>query len=156
MKLYQLTQTYTEILDMDLEGTDLDTVLDSLEGTVAEKAEGILMVMKTLEAEQDAYKKEIDRLAALTNKSKNKADSMKKYLSNNLKVMDIKKLDTRLFKISFRKSSSVIIDDITKIPETYIKTVKTVSADKAAIKKMLKTETIEGCHLENKSSMQIK
>ena len=156
MKLYQLTQTYTEILNMDLEENDLDTVLDSLEGTVAEKANGVLCVVRTLEAEQDAYKKEMDRLAALSSKAKKKADGMKNYLSSNLKAMDIKKLDTPLFKISFRKSSSVIIDDIEKIPEEYIKTKTTISADKTLIKKLLKTDIIEGCHLKHDSSIQIK
>ena len=96
MKLYQLTQTYAEILELDLEETDLDTVLDSLEGTVAEKAEGILMVMKTLEAEQDAYKKEIDRLAALSSKAKNKSESMKKYLSYSTEALRRRRLRQRL------------------------------------------------------------
>jgi len=86
MKLYELSQTYAEILELDLETEELDLVLDSLEGTVAEKANGVLCIVKTLEAEQDAYKKEIDRLSELSKKASNKADGMKKYLSNNLKA----------------------------------------------------------------------
>lgn len=156
MKLYELTATYNELLNLDIEETDLATTLDSLEGTVAEKAEGILMVMKTLEAEQSAYDNEIKRLNELKSAAKKKADSMKGYLAYNLQQMDIQKLDTKLFKLSFRKSESVVIDDQDKLPKEYIKEKTTYTPDKAAIKKALKENDIEGCHIEVKQNLQIK
>ena len=156
MNLYQLTETYAQLLQLDLEEQDMVTALDSIQGTVAEKAEGILMVMKTLEAEQDAYTKEIARLNDLKTKSKKKVDSMKEYLSYNLQQMDIKKLDTALFKLSFRKSESVVIDDQTQLPKEYIKVKTTESPDKTALKKALKDGDIKGCHIETKQNLQIK
>lgn len=156
MKLYELTEVYAELLNLDLEEYDLSTTLDSLQGTVAEKAEGILMVMKTLEAEQDAYIKEIARINELKKKADNKVKAMKDYLSYNLQQMDIQKLDTKLFKLSFRKSESVVIDDQTKLPEEYIKVKTTESPDKTALKKALKDGEIEGCHIETKQNLQIK
>jgi len=156
MNLYQLTETYAQLLQLDLEEQDMVTALDSIQGTVAEKAEGILMVMKTLEAEQDAYTKEIARLNDLKTKSKKKVDSMKEYLSYNLQQMDIKKLDTALFKLSFRKSESVVIDDQTQLPKEYIKVKTTESPDKTALKKALKDGDVKGCHIETKQNLQIK
>jgi len=156
MKLYELTEAYAEVLELDLEEQDLSTVLDSLQGTVAEKAEGILMVMKTLEAEQDAYSKEQARLNELKSKAKKKADAMKDYLAYNLQQMDIKKLDTTLFKLSFRKSESVVVDDQTQLPEEYIKVKTTESPDKTALKKALKNGEVKGCHIETKQNLQIK
>lgn len=156
MKLYELTEVYAELLNLDLEEHDLSTTLDSLQGTVTEKAEGILMVMKTLEAEQDAYIKEIARINELKKKVDNKVKGMKNYLSYNLQQMDIQKLDTKLFKLSFRKSESVVIDDKTKLPEEYIKVKTTESPDRTALKKALKDGTIEGCHIETKQNLQIK
>ena len=156
MELYELTEAYAQLLQLDLEEQDMSTALDSIQGTVAEKAEGILMVMKTLEAEQDAYTKEIARLNDLKSKTKNKVDSMKDYLSYNLQQMDIKKLDTTLFKLSFRKSESVVIDDQTQLPKEYIKVKTTESPDKTALKKALKNGDIKGCHIETKQNLQVK
>jgi len=156
MNLYELTEAYAQLLQLDLEEQDMVTALDSIQGTVAEKAEGILMVMKTLEAEQDAYTKEIVRLNDLKTKSKKKVDSMKEYLSYNLQQMDIKKLDTALFKLSFRKSESVVIDDQTQLPKEYIKVKTTESPDKTALKKALKDGDVKGCHIETKQNLQVK
>ena len=156
MNLYELTEAYAQLLQLDLEEQDMVTALDSIQGTVAEKAEGILMVMKTLEAEQDAYTKEIARLNDLKSKSEKKVDSMKEYLSYNLQQMDIKKLDTALFKLSFRKSESVVIDDQTQLPKEYIKVKTTESPDKTALKKALKDGDVKGCHIETKQNLQVK
>jgi len=158
MKLYELTETYSELLNLDLEEHDLSIVLDSLQGTVAEKAEGILMVMKTLEAEQDAYTKEIARLNDLKSKAKKKVDSMKDYLSYNLQQMDINKLDTPLFKLSFRKSESLVIDEINEVPD-FFKTIEhSVKIDKNNLKAHIKTTNggVSGCHIETKQNLQIK
>jgi len=161
MNLYQLTETYAQLLQLDLEEQDMVTALDSIQGTVAEKAEGILMVMKTLEAEQDAYTKEIARLNDLKSKSEKKVDSMKEYLSYNLQQMDIKKLDTALFKLSFRKSEVVVITDHYRIPKEFMKEKITETPDKTALKKAIKEATkngfgIDGCCLETKQNLQIK
>lgn len=156
MKLYELTEAYGALINLDLEEQDINTALESLEGTVAEKAEGIAMVMRTLEAEQDAYTKEIARLNDLKGKAKKKQDSMKDYLSYNLQEMNIDKLDAGLFKFSFRKSTSLEIDDNTLVPAVYKKSITTEKIDKAAIKKAFKTEEVPGCHLETKKNLQMK
>jgi len=156
MKLYELTETYNDLLQLDLEEQDMTTALDSLAGTIKEKAEGVLMVMKTLEAEQEAYNNEIKRLSELKSKAAKKAASIKEYLSYNLQQMDINKLDTALFKLSFRKSESVVIDDQSKLPEGFLKAKTTYTPDKTLIKKALKNNVIEGCHIETKHNLQIK
>ena len=112
---------------------------------------------RILEEEQNAYKSEIDRLKALQDKAKKKADQMKQYLSMNLQEMNINKLDAGLFKLSFRKSESVVIDDLSTVPTEYIKEKVTQSADKTAIKKAIKEGlVIGGCHLETKQNLQVK
>lgn len=156
MKLYELTETYGALLSLDIEESDLTAALEELQGTVAEKAEGIAMVMRTLEAEQNAYKIEIDRLKSLSDQAKKKSDSMKDYLAYNLQQMNIDKLDAGLFKFSFRKSESVVIDNQELIPKEFIKEKVTYSPDKTALKKALKDGVVDGCHIESKKNLQVK
>lgn len=156
MKLYELTETYQALLNLDLDNDDMATALESLQGTIEEKAEGTLMVIKTLEAEQDAYTKEITRLKELKDKASNKASNLKEYLSFNLQQMDILKLDTPLFKLSFRKSTVLKFDDTTLIPAIYKESVTTEKIDKSAIKKAFKNEDVPGCHIEVNQNLQIK
>ena len=156
MKLYELTEVYTTLLNLDTEEQDLNAAMESLQGTVVEKAEGILKVMKSLEAEEQAFQNEIDRMKELQTKLKNKRESMKDYLSYNLQSMDIQKLDAGLFKLSFRKSESVVIDNQEELPKEYIKVKTTESPDKTALKKALKNGEVPGCHIQVKQNLQIK
>lgn len=157
MKLYELREAYQDILNLDMEETDLTTALESLQDTVSEKAEGIAMILRQLEAEQEAYKAEIERLSVLKTKASNKQESLKKYLSDNLQAMQIDKLDTTLFKFSFRKSESVEIEDMTKINPKFIKIKTTESADKTAIKAAIKSgELVDGVTLQVNKNLQIK
>ncbi len=157
MKLYELATTYQEILEMDLEGEQLDEMLSILEDDVADKAENIAKVMRTLEVEGVAYDDEIKRLQAKKQACTKKSTRLKDYLDVMLKSMEIKKLDGKLFKFSYRKSESVKLTDESKLPELYVKTKTTTSADKTAIKKALKAgEVIEGAEIEVKQNLQIK
>jgi len=156
LKLYEITEAYTDLMDLELDNEDLLLALESLTGSVAEKAEGIAMVMRTLEAEQDAYKKEIDRINALKNKSKKTQDSMKDYLSYNLQQMGIDKLDAGLFKFSFRKSTTVEFTDKDIVPAIYKESVVTEKINKAAIKIAFKIGSVPGARLEEHKNLQMK
>lgn len=63
MKLYELTNIYNSLLDMDLEGDELKAHLTNIEDAIEEKADGIAKVLKTMDAEAVALKDEETRLA---------------------------------------------------------------------------------------------
>lgn len=157
MKMYELVEAYQNILELDLEQDDLQTVLASLQGTIEEKVENIVKVMNQLNAEEAAYKAEIDRLSKHKATAKKKHDNLKEWLSDSLKALDIKKIDTPTNKISFRKSESVSIDDVLLIPKDYIVVKHSEVPDKTALKKAIKSgEDIPGAHIETKQNIQIK
>ena len=157
MKLYQLTATYQDILDLDLDSDSLETVLASLTDTVQEKAENIGKLIAQLNAESEAYRVEIDRLATKKRMAESKADQVKSYLDYNLKQMGIAKLETPLFKFSYRKSESVVIDDTEALNDTYKRFKTVVDIDKAAIKLAVKNGlVVAGAHVEEKQNLQIK
>lgn len=157
MKLYELTQAYQAILDLDIDQDSLDLALQSLDDTLQEKAENIGRLIAQLEAENVAYKNEIDRLLAKKKANDQKQMKIEEYLDFNLKAMGITKLETALFKFSYRKSESVVIDDLELIPEAYKRVKTTVDADKTTIKSALKNGLlVGGAHIEEKQNLQIK
>ena len=156
ISLYELSETYQQLLTMDVEEEDMIASLNSLEGDIKAKANNIGKVINSLQAEQLVYETEIKRLQAKLKASSNKESSIKEYLSNNLESMGIQKLECELFKFSFRKSTSLQIDDVSLVPQQYKEVVTTEKINKADIKKMFKTESVPGCSLLEKQNLQIK
>jgi len=157
LKLYEITQTYQDILDLDLDSDSLETVLASLTDTVQEKADNIGKLIAQLNAEAEAYRVEIDRLNTKKRMAESKADQVKSYLDYNLKQMGIAKLETPLFKFSYRKSESVVIDDTEALNDTYKRFKTVVDIDKVAIKLAVKNGlVVTGAHIEEKQNLQIK
>jgi len=59
----------------------------------------------------EAIKAEKERLAKLEKSNKANKERIKEWLSYNLQQAGIEKLDTELYKISFRKSESVEVKE---------------------------------------------
>ena len=144
-------------MDLDLDQESLDMALESLEDTVQEKAENIGRIIAQIDAENAAYKTEIDRLSAKKKSNEQKSMRVVEYLDFNLRAMEITKLDTPLFKFSYRKSEAVVVDDITLLTEMYTRTKTVVEADKSEIKFAIKSGIeVPGAHVEVKQNLQIK
>ena len=155
-KLYELTGIFLEIDEMDVDDeTKLDT-LDSIdwEHDFSEKIENCIKVIRNKSARVEAYKAEIARLDALK-KSENKAiEEIKKRISDAMRLTQHDKLETTLFKVGFRKSKAVIVDE-TKLPKKYMKAKW--SPDKERIKELLKGgSTIRGAALEERRNLSIR
>lgn len=155
-KLYELTGIFLEIDEMDVDDeTKLDT-LDSIdwEHDFSEKIENCIKVIRNKNARVEAYKSEIARLDALK-KSENKAiEEIKKRISEAMHLTQHDKLDTTLFKVGFRKSKAVIVDE-TKLPKKY--QVATYKPDKKTLKELLKSgKRIKGAVLEERKNLNIR
>lgn len=159
-KLYEINQTL-----MNLQETE-DGIICTLTGELLTTAdlkklavekdtviENLACWYKELETDADGIDAEIKRLQERKKAKKNKAEQLKKVLADEL---DGKKFETPKCVMSFRKSTSVAVDNEDIIPSGYLVEQKP-KVDKVAIKKALNAGIeVAGCRLETKNNLQIK
>lgn len=134
-----------EILDSDR--------LDQLEMERDTKIENIALYIKNLTADAEALKAEKQSFAERQKAAENKAESLKKYLANYLAGQ---KFSTPKVAISFRKTSSVNVTDISQLPEEFLKFADP-TPDKTAIKNAIKAgTTVTGAEIVEGQSISIK
>lgn len=154
--LYELTGQYLEIYNMELdEETKLDT-LDSIdwETEYETKVENYIKVMKNIDADVEARKAEIKRLTELNKADEKKKDHLKDTLSTSMNMTGHERVDTPLFKVSFRKSQAVEVDEAV-LPEAY--KVATWKPDKKRLKEDLKNGLeIIGANLVERKNLSIR
>ncbi|ASN72680.1 hypothetical protein 3S16_3 [uncultured Caudovirales phage] len=154
--LYELTGQFLDIYNLELdEETKLDT-LDSIDWQTdyEEKVENYIKVMKNLEADVEARKAEIKRLTELNKADEKKKDHLKETLSTSMQLTGHERVDTPLFKVSFRKSQAVEVDE-TVLPESY--KVATWKPDKKRLKEDLKNGLeIIGATLVERKNLSIR
>lgn len=151
--LYEIDNALLECVDTETgEIIDLDR-LQELQIERETKIESIALWYKNLCSDAEQYKKEKEIFAERERVAKNKAESLKKYLDSALVGNAFK---TTKVNVTYRASEQVVIDDITKVEDSYLKYAEP-TADKTAIKKALKDGIVlNGVHLESKNNIQIK
>lgn len=154
--LYELTGQFLDIYNMELdEETKLDT-LDSIDWKTdyEDKVENYIKVIKNTEADVEARKNEIKRLTELNRADKRKIERMEENLKESMVVTGHEQVDTTLFKVSFRKSEAVEVDDLL-LPEAY--KVATYKPDKKRLKEDLKNGLeILGAELVERKNLSIR
>lgn len=151
--LYEIDAQIMACVDWDT-GEIIDVErLEALQMEFDNKVEGIALWIKNLVAEAKMVKEEKDNLAARQKACENKAESLKKYLAS---ALGGEKFKTSKVSISYRKSKSVEVEDITLLDDDYLK-FKEPEADKTKIKKALEDGiSLEGVSLVEKNNIQIK
>ena len=164
MNLYDIHQSLINAIEYGvdeetgeiLEGQQLADKISEISMAIDDKIENIACYIKNLASDIEALKNEKKVLEQRAKTKENQMEYLKRYLSNFMIMNDIPKFETPKCRISFRKSTSVVIDDETKIPDKY-KEIKTeVKIDKAELKKFLKDNICEGAHVEEKSNIGVK
>ena len=154
--LYELTGQFLEIYNMEIDDeTKLDT-LESIDWTsdYENKVEGYVKVIKSLEADIEARKNEKKRLDGLNKSDQSKIDNLKAALAVSMTETGQTRVDTTLFKVGFRKSKAVVVDE-DKLPKKY--QIVSYKPDKKEIKKLLESgATIRGDHIEERSNLSIR
>ena len=161
MNIYELKSNYMKLQQLAESGEyDEEAINEAMAQTDEDmelKAEGYGLVMTNLQANADALKVEIDRLAARKKAIDKNVSKMKETLSEALLLSDKTKFKTNHFNFSFRKSEAVEIVDVDKLGVYYLKEKTTYTADKALIKKDIKEGIeVEGASLVKKQTLQIK
>jgi hypothetical protein len=151
--LYEIENAILECVDLET-GEIVDTEqLAALQMERAEKIENVALWYKNLLSDAAAYKAEKDAFAEKERRAKAKAESLKQFL---LSALAGEKFKTTRVNISYRKSSSVVVDDVLQLPPKYVK-FSLPEPDKTAIKQAIASgEEVDGARIEEKQSIQIK
>ena len=153
MTLYEIDNAIMSCVDAETGEIIDETALAALEMAYDEKIENIALWIKDLKAEAAAVKAEKDNLYKRQQACENKAESLKKFLAM---VLNGAKFKTARVSISYLKSESVEIEDISKIDDDYLKFAEP-TADKKKIKKALKEGVkLKGAKLVENQNIQIK
>ena len=141
--LYELKDMYLNLMDLDLEGEELGKALENIDDEIEVKAENYAGLIKNLEAEAEAYKKEIDRMADRKRALENRVKFLKKNLEETMIDLDKKKFKTNLFSFNIQRNAPGIkILDEDKIPEDFVEYERKIKKNelKKAIKEGLETD----------------
>lgn len=120
MKLYELTEIYNNLLDLDIEDVELEKHLENINDEIETKADNIAKVLRDFDGDIEALKSEEERLAKKRKAIENRQKQLKEYLQNVMLVLDKRKFKTDLFSFNIQKNApSLRIIDEGKIPEDY-------------------------------------
>jgi len=162
IKLYEIASDYQKAFDdmveMDLPEDVVSDSLAALKGELVEKGRAVGAYVLNLQAQVDIYKAHEAKIAAKRKTAENSLNWLKNYLKFNMEKAGITKIEGKdgLFSVKLTKPrESVVIDDLNKIPEDYIRT--TIAPDKTLIKKAIKDGfNVIGAHLgEGNSGIKI-
>lgn len=153
MTLYEINEAILSCIDQE-SGEIIDgEKLDALQIERDEKLENVALWIKDLKAEAEALKAEKQAFAERQKAAENKAESLKKWLSDALAG---EKFKTTKVAVSFRKTQSVQVPDILELDEKFVKFAEP-TADKAAIKAAIKAgEEVKGAMLIDSVSLSVK
>lgn len=154
--LYELTGQFLDIYNMDLDDETKADTLESIDwnSDYEEKVENYIKVIKNNEADIEARKNEIKRLTELNRADERKNERMKEVLKESMDLTGHERVDTSLFKVSFRKSEAVEVDDLL-LPEAY--KVTTYKPEKKRLKEDLKNGLeILGAELVERKNLSIR
>jgi hypothetical protein len=129
--IYNISKEYLELVEQieTNEGEitpEIETALAINEGEIKQKGVAYVAVIKTMESDIKTIDDEIKRLTALKKSRGNIVNNLKDRLEYALNLFEIDEIKTELVKINFRKSKSVVVDDIDLLPELYKNTTISV------------------------------
>lgn len=153
MNIYEIDRQILDCIDEET-GEILDVErLEKLIQDKQNKIESVACWYKNIVAESEAIKAEISTLRERKAHDDKLAENLKKYLFNALCG---EKFKTSKVSISYRKSSTVEVDDIYKVPDEYL-TYKEPEPNKTLLKSAIKAgQSFDGVRLVDKTNMQIK
>lgn len=156
MKLYEITEAYNNVIDLDLDEEELRKYLDLVNDEFEDKAENIAKILQSLKAEAEAYKNEAERLNTQSKSIENKIKNLKDYLEVSMIRTDKRKFKTNLFNFNIQKNpASLKVTSEEDIPEEFFKVEKRL--DRASLKKAIKDgQEIVGAELIQTESLRIR
>ena len=157
MNLYELSQNYLAVQEMDLEPETLKDTLDSIEEAIEVKAENIAKWIRNLEADKKAFEEEEKRFKEKKQAADNRIKSLKLYLEDNMRLTGKTKFKAGFFSFSIQKNRpSVEVFDEALIPKQFLME-QPVKIDRAGIAELLKAgEEVPGAELKQTEGLRIR
>lgn len=156
----QYLQDVAKLQDLDLDPQTVADTLEGLSGDLEVKATNVAMFIRNLESLADQIKHAEATMSARRKAIEARADAVREYLLTNMQRTGISKIDSPYLHIALRNNPpSVIVDDVTLIPERYMRQAPPPPPvpDKKEIAAALKFgEKVPGVHLETKQTVTIK
>ena len=122
-----------------------------------DKVEAVALFIKNLLAEADQLQQEEDALYKRRQVKEAKAVRLKAYLANCLMAAGRDQFETPKCDLRFRRSKQVVVSEMSKIPEEFIREDIKKMADKKAIRKYIEDGGIvPGAALVENQNLQIK
>ncbi|EAE6446445.1 siphovirus Gp157 family protein [Listeria monocytogenes] len=157
MKLYELTESYQNVLDIaeQLEAETLKDTLDAITESIEVKAENTAKVIKTVNAEIEALDTEIKRMSSRKSTLKNNIESMKRYLKEELEKVGLDKVKGQHLTIRIQNNpQGVLVEDESKLGAYLVEQPKKL--DRKAILADLKDgKEIDGAEIQQGRSLRI-
>ncbi|EAG6952144.1 siphovirus Gp157 family protein [Listeria monocytogenes] len=157
MKLYELTESYQNVLDIaeQLEAETLKDTLDAITESIEVKAENTAKVIKTVNAEIEVLDTEIKRMSSRKSTLKNNVESMKRYLKEELEKVGLDKVKGQHLTIRIQNNpQGVLVEDESKLGAYLVEQPKKL--DRKAILADLKDgKEIDGAEIQQGRSLRI-
>jgi len=158
MNIYQINNELAEFFESLPDGEIDEQGLETLQGLQIEKKEkqkNIILYKKNLDRGIEAIDNEIKSLSEMKRKQKNKSDRLTNLLI--FAMDDEKAIDFDTCGAKFKKNPpKLVIDDESKVPDTFIKEKITTSIDKTALKKEVQEGLkIDGVRIEQGERIDI-
>lgn len=151
--LYEINESLTALIDEET-GEILDfEAFEALSLERETKLENIALWIKNLNADAAMYKAEKQAFEEKQKRAERKAESLKTYLST---FLNGEKFKTARVDCFFKKSESVNVIDMSRLPSEFLK-YSEPTADKTAIKAAIKEgKEVAGAEILVKNNLQIK
>ena len=152
--LYEIDNEILECVDADTGEIIDEEKLNALEMEREKKLEGVILWRKDLLAEAEMVRAEGAKLYKRGKSCENLAEQLKVYIDKALGGDTFK---TARCSVSYRRSKSIVIDDLLSVPTKYLKALKEEWFSKSAIKEAIENgEQVKGAHQEEKNGIVIK
>lgn len=149
MSLYKLTEDFQRVYDNDELNVDvwMDT-LESIEVSIDDKADNYGRIIRNLEAEREAHKKEAQRHKDAAQVADNRIKRLKRNMEDAMVRLNKPKIEGELFKWRVQKTAPAVkLSDDFVLTDEFTKYAKP-EADKTAIKNAINNgREIKGAEL---------
>lgn len=141
----------------ELEEAEAREYAQALQVQEKNKVNAIVTYAQEMELTAESAEKEAERLLEIAKVYKNRVKRLKDILAYSMEAHGIEKIETDRARLSFRKSKSVEVEDMTQLPKEYIFAKATLSADKKAIKEAIESGiAVPGASLKESRNLQVK
>lgn len=160
LKLYELSESLNQVAYMmEEEGVEgLEGVLETIDLSFQQKAEGIIKLSHSKIAEAEAIENEIKRLKQRSDKLRKDGEWLHGYVEREMLNSNTPEIKSLLFKIKIGVNPPrVEITNQALLPEQYVRTSLVVAPDKMLIKEELqKGKVIPGAELRQDMKLKVK